>query len=172
MNEVGIELLGQLKNLHQKMTCLDGIGRRAGEGDEIDGIGSVPSLPVQPRTCPKLARSWGECEVGRGLVQPGSRVKCQYWVIWINCASLNQYISGIKQGMYWSDGTCMWSLLSWELNRRASQLEPPLQMLSLIINIMTLPPSPFIKWYSGKNMVGLHLSWTAVVNWVGLKTAN
>ena len=75
MNEVGIELLGQLKNLHQKMTCLDGIGWGAGEGDEIDGIGSVPSLPVQSRTRTKLAGSRGECEMGRGLVQP-ARVEC------------------------------------------------------------------------------------------------
>ena len=52
------------------MTCLDGIGWGAGEGDEIDGIGSVPSLPVQSRTRTKLAGSRGECEMGRGLVQP------------------------------------------------------------------------------------------------------
>ena len=58
---------------YQKMTCLDGIGGGAGEGDEVYGVRPVSSLTVKSGTRTKLPGSRGEREMGRGLVQP----KCQ-----------------------------------------------------------------------------------------------
>ena len=64
-------------------TCLDGIGGGAGEGDQVDRVEATSSFPVESRSCSELPGTWGEGEVGGGLVQSEDNGKSVYisWVL-------------------------------------------------------------------------------------------
>ena len=60
-------------------TRLDGIGWGAGESDQVDGVEATSSFPVESRSCSELPGTWGEGEVGGGLVQSEEgRVESQF----------------------------------------------------------------------------------------------
>ena len=145
-------------------TCLDGIGGGAGEGDQVDRVEATSTFPVESRSCSELPGTWGEGEVGGGLVQSGE-VSLDLVGFMMMMVRWMMMMAKWVMLMYCNVVTCTWSQLWWESSRWVCPQGPLLQMLSLIINIMTLPlPSGHHK-----NMKVLHLSWTAVVNWVGMK---